>query len=93
MSKNTNNALIAFIAGASMGTLTGLLIAPAKGSRTRKRIKKKLKRDDAAPADNMFDHVSELKQRIADFAEEVKDKFDSIEAQMKAQNEQVNPED
>lgn len=75
-----------------MGTLTGLLIAPDKGKQTRKRIKKKLKRSDADPVDTMFDHVSELKQRIADFAEEVKGKFESIEAQVKAQNKQFNPE-
>jgi gas vesicle protein len=38
MSKNSNNALIAFLAGAAAGAILGVLYAPDKGSNTREKL-------------------------------------------------------
>jgi len=42
MSKTTSKVLIAAAAGLAAGLAIGLLFAPAKGSKTRKKIKKAL---------------------------------------------------
>jgi len=39
---NTEKTLLAFVAGAVIGTVTGILVAPDKGEKTRKRINKGL---------------------------------------------------
>jgi len=38
MSKNSNNALMAFLAGAAVGAILGVLYAPDKGSNTREKL-------------------------------------------------------
>ena len=44
MNETTGKVLAGFALGALVGTLTGLLLAPATGNRTRKNINKKAKR-------------------------------------------------
>lgn len=42
---NTTSKIIAgFLVGTMLGAITGLLLAPAKGTRTRKNIEKKTKK-------------------------------------------------
>ena len=43
MNKGTRNALLGFVAGAATGALTGILVAPEKGAKTRKKLSKKVK--------------------------------------------------
>ena len=42
MSQSSTKVLLAGIAGLAAGVAIGLLFAPAKGSKTRKRLKKRL---------------------------------------------------
>lgn len=39
MSNNTGNTVIALLAGAAIGAVAGILLAPDKGSKTREKIK------------------------------------------------------
>ncbi|MBK8599386.1 MAG: YtxH domain-containing protein [Flavobacterium sp.] len=39
MSNNTGNTLLALLAGAAIGAVAGILMAPDKGSKTREKIK------------------------------------------------------
>jgi gas vesicle protein len=56
----TLKVLIGFIAGAAVGGALGLLLAPDKGSETRRRI---------------IEKGSELGDSIADFGDSIKEKF------------------
>ena len=44
MNQTTGKVLAGFVLGALIGTVTGLLLAPTTGNRTRKNINKKAKR-------------------------------------------------
>lgn len=42
MSNNTGKTLLALLAGAAIGAVAGILMAPDKGSKTREKIKDSL---------------------------------------------------
>jgi len=56
----TLKVLIGFVAGAAIGGVLGLLLAPDKGSETRRRI---------------IEKGSEIGDSIADFGDSIKEKF------------------
>ena len=89
MSKSTTNVLLGFVAGAAAGTITGVLFAPEKGTKTRKKIKKKVKRTQEDLKDNISESVSDLKDYITSFVEDVKVRFETLEAQMEEQAEEA----
>ena len=60
---STSKILLGFIAGAAIGGALGILLAPDKGSETRRRIAEK---------------GSEIGDSIADFGDSVKDKFNDV---------------
>jgi len=60
MAKSSSKIVLAGLAGLAVGIAAGILIAPGKGSKTRKRLKKK------------FRKTKELFQQI-DFADTIND--------------------
>ncbi len=62
-----NKALFNFVAGAAVGTLLGILFAPAKGAETRRKIFKTT--DDVADS---------VKTVFSDFVETIKDIYTGI---------------
>jgi gas vesicle protein len=79
----TTNALIGFISGAAVGAALGILFAPDKGRKTRKKISKKTKKFSSEISDNLNEQVDTLKQHINDFVDDVKEKFDGIDSELK----------
>lgn len=65
---NTSKVLLGFIAGAAIGGALGILLAPDKGSETRRR---------------MMEKGSDLGDSIAGFGESVKEKFNDVVEGMK----------
>jgi len=59
----TSKILIGFVAGAAIGGALGILLAPDKGSETRRRI---------------VERGSDIGDSIVDFGESVKDKFNDV---------------
>ncbi|MBI3219012.1 MAG: YtxH domain-containing protein [Cyclobacteriaceae bacterium] len=58
MSKKGSNALMAFLAGAAVGAVLGILYAPDKGSNTREKLSYKLDKYKKLLEDYLADLVS-----------------------------------
>ena len=72
------NAAILLLTGLAIGTITGLLIAPDEGVKTRKKwLKKakKYKKDIKDKASEYKDKAVELKDNIEGAAHDVKKRF------------------
>ena len=61
MSRTSSKVLLAGIAGLAAGVAIGLLFAPAKGSKTRKRLKKKILNLADIIEDDFSDKLGALK--------------------------------
>ena len=70
---NTNKVVLGLIGGLAIGALAGVLFAPAKGSKTRKRIMKKGN-----------DYTKDLKTKFEDMYNNVATKYDNVVEQAKA---------
>ena len=70
---NTGKILLGVIAGAAVGALAGILFAPAKGSRTRRRILMK--------GEN---YVDELKDKFNQYADTISEKFEQAKENVSA---------
>lgn len=64
---STGKVLLGVLAGAAVGALAGILFAPSKGSRTRKRIVKKGE-----------DYAEGLKDRFNEFVDDIADKYEQV---------------
>ncbi|HWH63547.1 MAG TPA: YtxH domain-containing protein [Ginsengibacter sp.] len=72
------NATILLLTGVAIGALTGLLLAPDEGSKTRKKwLKKanKYKKNVSDKASEFKDKATELKDNIEGAAQDVKKRF------------------
>ena len=66
---SSGKVLLGALAGLAAGAALGILLAPDKGSQTRKKIK-----------GNAGDYADELKKKFNKFVETVTDKFESPKA-------------
>lgn len=73
MSNNRGTTILGILAGTAIGATLGILFAPDKGSKTRKKIS-----DEAIIAKhNLSEKAHELKNTIADTAAEQKENLDT----------------
>jgi gas vesicle protein len=73
-----SNAVLLILTGATVGALAGLLMAPAEGSKTRKKWLKKAEKytkDLEDKAAEYKDKVMGLKENIAGAAHDIKKRF------------------
>ena len=66
---SSGKVLLGALAGLAAGAALGILLAPDKGSQTRKKLK-----------GNAGDYADELKKKFNKFVETVTDKFESAKA-------------
>jgi gas vesicle protein len=76
MSKSSSKVLLAGITGLAAGVAIGLLFAPAKGSKTRKRLKRRLMSLADFIEDDVNDKLGALKSVFAGQQEEEEDDND-----------------
>lgn len=69
---STNKIILGVLGGVAVGALAGILFAPAKGTKTRKRILKKGN-----------DYTKDLKTKFEDLYNNVTTKYDSVVEQAK----------
>jgi gas vesicle protein len=78
MNKGTKNAVLGFLFGAAAGALAGVLIAPQKGSKTRKQIQKKVMDMSREMTDTITEKVDDLKDQVKEMVGKVKEKVNKI---------------
>ncbi|MCK9411360.1 MAG: YtxH domain-containing protein [Prolixibacteraceae bacterium] len=88
---NTGKVLLGVLAGVAAGALLGILFAPAKGSRTRRRILRQgesyvdgLKEKFNEYADTISEKLEHAKEEVSAFAQKGKEKFEEAEKEVKA---------
>jgi gas vesicle protein len=89
MSNNTGNTLLALLAGAAIGAVAGILMAPDKGSKTREKIKDGF--DDAKEnLKNKFNSAKEQFKSKADNSQfDLEEIYDNLVSNMSHKTEDV----
>lgn len=87
---SSGKVLLGVLAGVAAGTLVGILFAPAKGSRTRRRISLKgktyvkgLKEKVNEILDSITEIFEKLSEEASDIAQKSKDNLDEAEKDVK----------
>jgi gas vesicle protein len=88
---SNKKAVLGFVAGAAVGALVGILLAPDKGSSTRKKISGKAEDVSDSLKSSYDDFVSKLKKAYSSskedaeaMSEKVKTQVNSLKADAKA---------
>ena len=68
---SSGKVLLGLLAGITAGALAGIMFAPAKGSKTRRRI---IKRGD--------DYAEGLKDKFNEFVEHITEKFEQVKEEV-----------
>ncbi len=87
---STGKVLLGVIAGAATGVLIGILFAPAKGSKTRKRITRKgedylddMKDSFNELLDGFTEKIDKVKDEVSNFADKKLVKMEKLEKDAK----------
>lgn len=75
---SSGKVILGLLAGAATGVLAGILFAPAKGSKTRKKIARKGE-----------DFVDTLKEKLDDLLDTVTEKFEKVKEDVSDYAEKV----
>ncbi len=84
-----SNGFVGFVTGALAGITAGILIAPDKGEKTRKRIKRVSTLCKKDIDENINEQVDDLKDSINTFVDEMKIRFANLEMDMKQKEEEA----
>ncbi|MCX6236284.1 MAG: YtxH domain-containing protein [Bacteroidia bacterium] len=76
---STGKVLLGVLAGVAAGALAGILFAPAKGSRTRRRILKK--------GEN---YAEGLKDKFSEYVDTISEKFEHVKEEVSAMTKKGN---
>lgn len=73
--KNTDGIIIAFVAGAALGALAGVLFAPRKGSKTREMLRE----EGQKMVDNLVDRFDETLEKLSNLKDDLLDAVDETD--------------
>lgn len=83
MSKSKLNAVIGFMAGIATGAILGVLYAPEKGSKTRKKIQKDSLKLATDAKKDLNDQINTLKHFVSDALNDITSKASEFESKAK----------
>lgn len=83
--KNSGSAIFGFLVGATVGASLGILFAPDKGSKTRKKIKDNTQRMSNDIKENVGGKIDDLRDNINGFVKDMTGKFKDLEGKVRAQ--------
>ena len=66
------NVILGFLAGAAAGAIAGILLAPDKGSATRRKIVDQTKKITSDIGDNISEKYNNFKDYVSDMLDNVK---------------------
>ena len=73
--KNNDGIIIAFVAGAALGALAGVLFAPRKGSKTRELLRE----EGQKMVDNLVDRFDEALEKFGSLKDDLMDAVDETD--------------
>jgi gas vesicle protein len=76
---NSNKVLLGVLGGIAVGAIAGVLLAPASGKKTRKRIMNKTKHYAGDLKDQLNDLKDEVSHKFNGYLEDAKEVIDSNE--------------
>ncbi|MDX1652345.1 MAG: YtxH domain-containing protein [Brumimicrobium sp.] len=76
MSRNTGDILLGVLAGAAVGAGIGILMAPDKGSNTRKKIKNKFDSSKEDVMEKFEELASMVRRKTGNYSSEISDAID-----------------
>jgi gas vesicle protein len=79
---SNTKALLGFVAGAAVGALAGILLAPDKGSNTRKKIAGKAEDVSDSLKSSYDDFVDKLKKAYTDSKEDAEEMTEKVKTQV-----------
>lgn len=74
---SAGKVLLGVLAGAAVGALSGILFAPAKGTRTRRRILKKGEHYTDMVKDKFNDLLEEINEKVETIKDDISDFADN----------------
>lgn len=88
---NSGKVLLGVLAGVATGALLGVLFAPGKGSKTRRRLVKKgenyadgLKEKFDCILDGISGKIEKVKEEVSDFNEQLHTRSEEVKAELKS---------
>lgn len=85
----TGSTLVAILAGAAVGAVAGVLLAPDQGEKTRRRISKGLKEGKDEMSCKLDDLKSQVKSLISSKSNHLESSIDSFVSNAEAKSEDV----
>lgn len=86
---NTGEVLLSIVAGAAIGIGVGILIAPDKGSKTRKKIKNKFNSTKEGAEEKIEELMAYLGQKSKDVTSNIDEAMDEAISQDGAKKEEL----
>ena len=89
MSNKTGNTVFALLIGAAIGAVVGILLAPDKGSNTRKKIKDGLDHDTNDLKNKFGDLSDNVREKLSDAKFDMEETYEDLVSNMSHKTEDV----